>query len=324
MGRRAVQDTVASHRRQLRAGSARAAQVLANAYAVVRADLEADHRRLVAATQAAQAAGVPVDADWVRRSGEYRRLIANYDASLRRLAPLVGSSASTTAQAATALAGTSATELIAAASAAAADAAVSPVAFTAVNLDAGPLASLVSSRAAGHVDQASRILLTSAAKGTAPRLTANALLRTTDNAFLNAYTVVRTEQLRAYRETTRAVYQANDAVKRWRWDARCTDRTCADCWALHGQEFDNDTPMDTHPNCMCVLVPVVDGVEYGPTGADLFDDLSDTEQRAILGPSAHAAYKDGAVTLRDLSSAGSLTAALGETRAASYVAAARA
>lgn len=66
-----------------------------------------------------------------------------------------------------------------------------------------------------------------------------------------AMRVTRTEMIRAYRESTRATYDANsDRVMGWQWLSARSLRTCAACWALDGQTFDTKQPMGVHPNCI--------------------------------------------------------------------------
>lgn len=67
-----------------------------------------------------------------------------------------------------------------------------------------------------------------------------------------ALTVCRTEVMRAYREGTQASYQENDDILTgWVWNAACTPRTCAMCWAMHGTQHPFTERLDDHPNGRC-------------------------------------------------------------------------
>lgn len=139
-----------------------------------------------------------------------------------------------------------------------------------------------------------------------------------------ARTIARTEMLRAYREAARETYRANrHLVTAWIWHATLSPTTCAACWAMHGREFALDTPMGTHPNCRCSLIPKTKTwAELGralgfdaegipetsarsrqrpfPTGPALFARLDPAAQDRILGShAAGEAYRAGEVELRD-------------------------
>lgn len=139
-------------------------------------------------------------------------------------------------------------------------------------------------------------------------------------------TVVRTEMYRAYREANRQTFLQNpEVVPSWVWHAHLGDYTCATCWAMHGQEFPVDTPMGSHPNCRCTMLPktqtweelgfpgVGDEPDFGPKGSDVFDDLSPAKKRKILGPKKYAMYKSGDIALDDVVSV-SATSRWGTTR----------
>lgn len=116
-----------------------------------------------------------------------------------------------------------------------------------------------------------------------------------------ALTISRTEMLRAYREGTRAVYQANsNVVQGWRWLSSQSSRTCAMCWAMDGMFFPLDEPLGSHPNCRCTMIPVTQSTKELPTGPERFEALGDKEKFAVLGPTKFDLYKSGKLQLRDL------------------------
>lgn len=112
-------------------------------------------------------------------------------------------------------------------------------------------------------------------------------------------TVVRTEILRAYRQSLTTSYQAM-GVQEWQWTATLGSRTCPSCLAMHGRRFPmTQTHFPAHPNCRCVAVPVVQGIDT-PTGEEwLRSQPEDVQRRVIPTPAAYDAWRDGDVTLDD-------------------------
>lgn len=123
---------------------------------------------------------------------------------------------------------------------------------------------------------------------------------------VRAATVARTETLRAYREGSRAAYQASGVVAGWRWVAAVgqSRQPCAFCFARHGSVHPLNAPMATHPNCRCTSVPVLKtafgGADDVETGPEVFAQLTADQQRSVLGRAKYAAYSAGAIGLADL------------------------
>lgn len=137
-----------------------------------------------------------------------------------------------------------------------------------------------------------------------------------DIAKYRANRIMRTEMARASREASRRSMEANgDVVKEWQWYATIgSSRTCPMCYAMHGKKFPLKEKMASHPNCRCTMLPVtmtfeelgISGVAEAAQdrrlttpGPDLFAELDEKTQRAVLGGAAYRAYKGGAVTLPD-------------------------
>lgn len=113
-------------------------------------------------------------------------------------------------------------------------------------------------------------------------------------------TAARTEIFRAYRESTRATYQANSrVVKGWRHAAKRDSSTCIVCWARHGKVFPLNVPMATHPNCRCVMLPVTDENAKFETGEERFNKLERGVQKDILGDKAFEAWEQREITSLD-------------------------
>ncbi len=144
-------------------------------------------------------------------------------------------------------------------------------------------------------------LETAVASGTGPRETARLLRAAYGLGLTRALTIARTEQIRAYREASRRTYEANgDILAGWMWVSAADERTCAACLALHGTVHRLDERIESHPNCRCVMVPLVkDAPVEVESGEELFARLSPAQQDAKLGKAAAAAYRAGLVRLAD-------------------------
>ena len=99
------------------------------------------------------------------------------------------------------------------------------------------------------------------ARGFGPRKTAALMRQRFGVPLSRALALSRTETLRAYREATRAQYDANtDIVTGWRRVATLDDATCFACIALDGTLYATDELMDAHVNDRCHPAgTVVDG-----------------------------------------------------------------
>jgi SPP1 gp7 family putative phage head morphogenesis protein len=324
-----------AHREALRAGVREAYTEIYLAYERANAELQKDFKRFNTAWRAAAAdadlRGETLDKKWLLRDADFKASMARYANSLDRIAPLVLRQTTVLAAQAARLGTEHATELIGIAE----GLSRSPVSFIVAQVAEGPLAELIAGRAEANAGKVSNILVDAVTRGQSPIVTARQLRAANDGAFQNSLTVAKTEQFRAYRSAALERYDQSETVTKWRWFARLSDRTCVACWEMDGQEFDTDQEMEAHPNCACVMLPVVSGVTYRAPGAELFDGLPESRQETILGPSAFAAYKDGAVSLTDLTmrresadwgtSVGRapLSEAVGADKAAEYLAQAR-
>ena len=130
-----------------------------------------------------------------------------------------------------------------------------------------------------------------------------------------AETIIRTEALRSYRETTRQTFMANAAVLGgWTWHAALDARTCAACAVMDGTEHPVDATLDGHPRCRCAMVPrtktwdEITGQTTGlpdtrppvRSGKDWLAAQPDAIQRHVMGRGKHLAYQQGKIGLDDL------------------------
>lgn len=176
----------------------------------------------------------------------------------------------------------------------------------------GPLYDLLLTFGDVAAERAQKTLVSGMALGYNPNKIARELRRSLGTDLTRARLIARTEINRAHRESNRASYRRNDhIVTAYIWSAACDDRTCASCFAMHGTEFDLDTPMGAHPACRCTLIPKtktwkelgfadVPETSYStPSGSELFTALPESDKRKVLGPRAYDAYTNGEVDLTD-------------------------
>ena len=130
-----------------------------------------------------------------------------------------------------------------------------------------------------------------------------------------AETIIRTESLRAYRETTRQTYVANsDVLGGWTWHASLDARACAACIVMDGTEHGVNDTLDGHPRCRCAMVPrtktwdEVTGMVTGlddtrppvRSGQEWLAGQPEAVQRHVMGRVKYDAYRRGDINLGDL------------------------
>lgn len=146
-------------------------------------------------------------------------------------------------------------------------------------------------------------LLTGIAQGKNPRyiarLTSNWLgvpYSWTDNA-------ARTMHLYSYRYANHLTYAANERIiEGWYWIAALDTRTCISCWNQHGTLHGLDETLNDHHKGRCGPSPKLRNIERTVvSGRDRFDQLGETDQRAIFrNNKLYDAWRDGRVVWDDL------------------------
>lgn len=145
-----------------------------------------------------------------------------------------------------------------------------------------------------------RQLKAAVAQGKDPREAIPHVRKAMGQTLARTLTTSCTEPLRVHRESARRAYAANpDLVERWQWTAFRQDRTCVVCLAMDGQEFPTSEALDGHPNCRCVMVPVVEGAAARETGEEWLQAQPEEVQQQVLGRAGQAAWAAGEVELAD-------------------------
>lgn len=84
---------------------------------------------------------------------------------------------------------------------------------------------------------------------------------------------------------------------------RVTGGGCGACLAAASRTYGDHEPLEVHDGCRCGAEPIIADVPQDtprPTGPDLFDQLTSTQQDALLGPDKAKLIRDGHVAFSDL------------------------
>lgn len=167
----------------------------------------------------------------------------------------------------------------------------------------GPLFKRIESMAGYYVDVVREAILAGVGRGDNPRDIAALITRNLGMALTDSLRTTRTVQLWSYRDANRASYIENsDVVSGWIWYAELDSETCMSCVVQHGTVHGLDETLDDHYNGRCSMVPVVIGQNPGiQTGQDWFGELTESEQRNLMGDGRYEAWKEDKFTLDALS-----------------------
>lgn len=159
--------------------------------------------------------------------------------------------------------------------------------------DGSPLAKLLKE---AYPDAAAGItskLLEATSLGWNPVKTAAAMRDGLAIGLNKSLTIARTEQMRVYRETSRAQFQESGVVTGYKRYA--SHDACAACLMADGKFYPLDVPFEEHPQGRCTTIPVVADmppVEW-ETGREWFMKQDAATQRSILGPGTYDAWRAG-------------------------------
>ena len=185
-------------------------------------------------------------------------------------------------------------------------------AFAGISGDGAPLGRLLAPLGQETAQGVTEGISQGIARGFSPRKTAALITDKTGLGLTRSLLISRTETLRAYRESTRAIYESNKAVvKGWRRVAAHDGRTCFGCLALDGTLYRTNEPIDAHPGCRCAMVPetityadlglnVPEDNRKRELGTEWFERQPEGQQRQMMGRKTFEAWKGGKFKLEDM------------------------
>lgn len=155
------------------------------------------------------------------------------------------------------------------------------------------------------VDSLSDLLIAGVAQGRNPNQIARMISQWTTVPLSWASNMARTSQIYSARLATHAAYANNpNIVEGWMWLSAQDTRTCISCWSQHGMIFGHDQTLNDHHQGRCTPAPLVRGQNWWrdyDTGPDRFEQLSEADQRQIMGNMLYDAYRQGEVGWTDFS-----------------------
>lgn len=292
---------------RLEAAESAAMRELESRYRDVFNALQSDLQALQERIDGAIERGQPLNADWLRRERRVRIVLDQIEEEVGRIAEgLATSTAQVQSQAAilgsrsvlATLAAGGITDRVALPNTALID-------LVGRLQDGSPLRDLLDDLGPDASRRAEAALVETIGRGTGPRKAIPAIQDALGGNLARAETIARTEIVGSYRRASYRQAQAHaDVLVGWTWVAAVSSRDapCAVCYAMHGTFHPMNEQMYSHPRCRCVqaFVPRGSMADLGPDGEEMFDALPEEEQRSILGPAAHDAYRAGRITLADI------------------------
>jgi SPP1 gp7 family putative phage head morphogenesis protein len=303
-----IYDVAAQFRQALLQRDTAAGRQLIQAYGLAFTRLQTQLSVLTNKIQSARNAGETISVAWLQREERFKTLMQQVGAEINQLANFADDLITRAQQAEVERALRDSGTLL---TVAATDANLT-ARFNQVNTGAvanlvgtlgngSPLRSLLQQLPGDGRQQIEQALIEGVTLGENPRKFARRMQDALGGNLTRAMTIARTEQLRAYREASRATYSANaDLVSGWQWLSARQTRTCASCWALDGQIFPVEKPLGSHPRCRCTMVPVLESAPLRETGEQAFAQLPENQQREVLGDAKFTAYRNKEITLRSL------------------------
>lgn len=172
-----------------------------------------------------------------------------------------------------------------------------------VLVDGSPVARVIALRELQTGSAIRNTLIKGVSLGWNPRKMEREARKTVGRVLSKVLRIHRTEAHRAFREAGYVNRNANpDVYRGWVWLSAADTRTCASCWAMHGTIHRVNERLDDHPNGRCVERDLIKGFENPDIklGDELFKNLSPVDQRKILSPAKYEAFREGKITLGDL------------------------
>jgi SPP1 gp7 family putative phage head morphogenesis protein len=150
----------------------------------------------------------------------------------------------------------------------------------------------------------SQALIEGIALGHGPRQIARDMRTGLSQGLNRLITIARTEELRAYRQSSVAQYRQSGVVTGFQRLASKGDRTCMACLTSDGEWFEILDDFTDHPNGRCTCIPAVKGapLHSWEKGSDWFIKQPEATQRKMMGNQYFEAWKAGKFKLSDLRS----------------------
>mgnify|MGYP005824038649 CR=1 FL=1 len=125
-----------------------------------------------------------------------------------------------------------------------------------MSADGSPLNELLMKSYPESVLRLTNTLIEGTALGRNPKVIARMMKEDMNGNLSRALTICRTEELNAFRESNRQQLEESGYVSKWEWSAE--SNACDICLEKDGKTFPISESMDTHPNCRCGMLPVLD------------------------------------------------------------------
>jgi SPP1 gp7 family putative phage head morphogenesis protein len=287
-------------RSDLLRGDSAALREVSASYALSYRYLAAQLEALLREVERRRASGEDVSRAWLQRQARFEILLRQVEAEQRRLAGHANSLITGRQQELVGLASSHAEALLQAAGVGTSFVRLPTEAVEEIvgNLSDGtPLTRLLDKLGPEAAREVREALITGLAAGESPRLVARRFRDALGGSQTRALLIARTETIRAYRNSTQRIYEANsDVLEGWMWLSARSSRTCVVCWAKDGEVFPVTKPMPAHVSCRCTMIPLTDKTQADGLGrgAALFAEVDEEAQEKILGVSRFEAYRAGA------------------------------
>lgn len=293
-----IVETTLAQRRAVDARNNATSEDMARAWFAVEQTLEPQITALAEESTRARAEGRLVNRDTLERSERYTRLLAQMAPTIRNYDQWAAGQIEGLQRDLAALGLDHSRELLELAGYNLdALATFNPLAFESIILAARegqPLMALLDRGYGLAAEAMADKLIAGVALGINPRVLARQMMReglaqSLDHALL----LSRDQGIRAWRNASMTQYQQNGIAKYRRTAARQA-RTCIACLALDGTIHDSSELFPNHPQCRCIMIPIVEGARPIdlPPAADWLASRSPAEQQDILGPH-YDLYKSG-------------------------------
>jgi len=235
---------------------------LERSYEQVLTRMKQDLGRLTEAIQEAREAGVTVNPQWLYRQDRYRALTEQAEQRLGRFYQSANGAISEAKKNAIKLGVSSAETLTVASMGANLNGTEALVrgSFNQMNTaaldamihrarDGKPLGDLLTEATRPTLDKVQDTLAYGVAAGKSPRWIAAEMARVSEMPLTRAKLISRTEVVGSYRDAASEAFKESPVVTGWTWKSAQSPTTCPVCWAMDGEEFDDDETLDSHPSC---------------------------------------------------------------------------